>query len=125
MTTSPPSPRCSLATTSRGRPGRTVAFHERLAELSGNPLIVETVRGALTRIERTRWLDVRSPEARARAWDEHRAVVAAIAARDADRAARLVEDHVLNTNARLLEFLGREHPGLRARGLTIGVASGT
>jgi len=100
-------------------------FHERLAELSGNPLIVETVRGALTRIERTRWLDVRSPETRARAWEEHRAVVAAISARDADSAARLVEQHILHTNERLVELLDREHPGLRARGLMIRSAFGT
>ena len=100
-------------------------FHERLAELSGNPLIVETVRGALTRIERTRWLDVRSPETRARAWEEHRAVVAAISDRDADSAARLVEEHILHTNDRLVELLARQNPGLRARGLTVHSGFGT
>ena len=100
-------------------------FHERLAELSGNPLILDTVRGALTRIERTRWLDVRSAGTRARAWEEHRAVVAAISARDADAAARLVEEHIVHTNERLVEFLAREHPGLRARGLTIRAGVGT
>ncbi len=99
--------------------GGNGAFHERLAELSGNPLIVETVRGALTRIERTRWLDVRSPETRARAWEEHRAVAEALAGRDAESAARLVEAHIVHTNERLIDYLAREHPGLRARGLAI------
>ena len=113
---------------SHDEPGEVRAngtFHERLAELSGNPLIVETVRGALTRIERTRWLDVRSPETRARAWEEHRAVVAAISDRDADSAARLVEEHILHTNDRLVELLARQNPGLRARGLTVHSAFGT
>jgi DNA-binding GntR family transcriptional regulator len=101
------------------------AFHERLADLSGNPLIADAVRGALTRIERTRWLDVRSPQTRERAWEEHRAIAAAIAARDADSAARLVEVHIVQTNERLVEYLGREHLGLRARGLAIRPAAGT
>jgi DNA-binding GntR family transcriptional regulator len=99
------------------------AFHEQLARLSGNPLLADAVRGAMTRLARTRWLEARSPESRDTAWREHRAIVAAVESRDAALAARLAAEHIRGTNHRLLEFLAAEHDRFRARGLGIRVGT--
>ncbi|TFD88625.1 GntR family transcriptional regulator [Cryobacterium lactosi] len=94
-------------------------FHEQLARLSGNPAMVDTVRGALTRLARTRWLEVRTPAARAQAWQEHRAVLDALDARDADTAAQLLTGHIRGTNDRLLTALAADTRRLRGHGLAI------
>jgi DNA-binding GntR family transcriptional regulator len=93
------------------------AFHEQLARLSGNPLLADSVRGAMTRLARTRWLEGRTAESRDAAWREHRAIVAAIEARDADLAAGLVAAHIRGTNERLLASLTAQQRTLRASGL--------
>lgn len=94
-------------------------FHLLLAQLSGNQFMVDTIRGALTRLERTRWLEVRTPEARDSAWTEHREVLDAVAGRDADRAASLITGHIRGTNERLLASLTLEGRRLRGNGLAI------
>jgi len=94
-------------------------FHVSLAALSGNALMTESVRDAMNRLARTRFLEVRTPESRAHAWSEHRAVLDAVAARDADLAARLVGDHIRATNERLVAFLTAERRRLRGHGLSI------
>ncbi|MGA1836388.1 GntR family transcriptional regulator [Herbiconiux sp. 11R-BC] len=98
-------------------------FHVELAQLSGNALMAEAVRGAMTRLARTRWLEVRTPEAREHAWAEHRAVVEALRERDGARAAALVSAHIRDTNERLVTFLTDERRRLRGHGVAI-VASG-
>jgi DNA-binding GntR family transcriptional regulator len=94
-------------------------FHEELTRLSGNPVMVDTVRGAMTRLARTRWLEVRTPAARQQAWGEHRAVLDALTARDADLAARLLTGHIRGTNQRLLEALAADSRRLRGHGLAV------
>ncbi|MES2171553.1 MAG: GntR family transcriptional regulator [Actinomycetota bacterium] len=92
------------------------AFHEQLARLSGNGLLADSVRGAMTRLARTRWLEARTVESRESAWREHRAIVDAVEARDADRAARLVAEHIRGTNQRLLASLGEGARHIRVTG---------
>ncbi|KXC06022.1 GntR family transcriptional regulator [Microbacterium hominis] len=94
-------------------------FHLALARLSRNPFLVEAMGNALTRLVRTRWLEVRTPESRAQAGDEHLAIVAAVAARDTDGARRLVIAHSRGTRDRLLEALAQERQRMRGRGLSI------
>jgi len=94
-------------------------FHVSLAALSGNTLMTDSVRDAMNRLARTRFLEVRTPESRAQAWAEHRAVVDAVAAHDAELAARLVGEHIRATNERLVSFLTAERRRLRGHGLTI------
>ena len=94
-------------------------FHTELARLSGNALMVDAIRGAMTRLARTRWLEVRTPEAREQARQEHADILDAISARDADAAARLVALHIMSTNRRLLTALKTDHRRLRGRGLSI------
>ncbi|SDY61574.1 GntR family transcriptional regulator [Herbiconiux ginsengi] len=94
-------------------------FHVELASLAGNAPMTDAVRGAMTRLARTRWLEVRTPDSREHAWNEHRAVVAALRARDASLASELLATHIRSTNERLVEHLAGERRRLRARGLSI------
>lgn len=94
-------------------------FHIELARLAGNRFLVEAVSGAMTRLERPRWLEVRTEERRHQAWEEHRRVLEAIADRDPDRAQALIVDHLRGTRDRLLESLETERRRFRASGLAI------
>lgn len=94
-------------------------FHALLAQLSGNAFMAESIRGVMTRLLRTRWLEVRTPASRKQAKDEHRAIVAALQRRDADAAAALVVAHNRGTTERTLNFLSEERRRLRGRGFAI------
>ncbi|MCS5714297.1 GntR family transcriptional regulator [Herbiconiux sp. CPCC 205716] len=95
------------------------AFHLALAGLSGNPFLVQSMRDVLTRLSRTRWLDVRTPESRASARREHLAIVEALAARDGERARDLVVAHGRGTRDRILTHLTDERRRMRGRGIAI------
>ncbi|MCX7522462.1 GntR family transcriptional regulator [Microbacterium sp. STN6] len=99
-------------------------FHSELARLSGNEFLTAGVQAAMTRLARTRWLEVRTAKAREAAWREHAAILEAVATRNADEAARLVTEHVRGTNERLIASLSAGHQAFRARGLAI-VPEGT
>ncbi|MGH7921111.1 MAG: GntR family transcriptional regulator [Candidatus Dormibacteraceae bacterium] len=94
-------------------------FHVELARLSGNHFLVEAIAGAMTRLERPRWLEVRTGEGRSRAWEEHRRVLEAIARRDGATAQTLIVDHLRGTRDRLLTSLEAERRRFRASGLAI------
>jgi DNA-binding GntR family transcriptional regulator len=94
-------------------------FHEELAALSGNRLLAEGVHGAMVRLARTRWLEVRTTEARDQASREHHAILDAVVAGDAARAAELVADHIRGTNGRLIASLTAEQRRLRGHGVDI------
>ena len=99
--------------------GAGTGFHVRLAALSGNHFFADSVDAAMTRLARTRWLEVRSEESRRTAWEEHRRILDLVAARDADGAAEHIHRHILATHERLATALGTDARGLRARGLAI------
>lgn len=80
-------------------------FHGRLAELAGNPFFSTAIAASLRRLERTRWLEARSPEARGHAHDEHLRILAAVRERDADAAAQLIAEHIRGTHERLRDAL--------------------
>ena len=94
-------------------------FHVALARLSRNQFFADGMAAALTRLSRTRWLEVRTPESRAQARDEHLGIVAAVSDRDAGQAAALVAAHCHGTRDRLLSYLAGERRRLRGRGLAI------
>lgn len=94
-------------------------FHLHLVQLSGNVFLVDAVNASLTRLARTRWLQVRTPEARQNARTEHRRIVEAIAARDADQASLLLQDHIKDTNTRLLDLLQEQSRTYRLNGLAV------
>jgi DNA-binding GntR family transcriptional regulator len=100
-------------------------FHVALARLSRNPFLADAMSNALTRLRRTRWLEVRTAESRAQARAEHLEIIAAVAARDIPRAQELVAAHSRGTRDRLLEQLSAERRRLRGRGFSIIESSTT
>jgi DNA-binding GntR family transcriptional regulator len=80
-------------------------FHVRLAALAGNPFFSTSVGSSLRRLERTRWLEARSPEARDHARDEHLRIVSAVRTRDTEFAAALIAEHIRGTHERLRDAL--------------------
>ncbi len=90
-----------------------------LAALCGNHFFADAVDAAMTRLARTRWLEVRNEPARRAAWEEHAEIVRLVAARDADAAASRIHDHIVGTHERLLSALDADARTLRARGLAI------
>ncbi|MBA8817033.1 DNA-binding GntR family transcriptional regulator [Microbacterium halimionae] len=100
-------------------------FHVALARLSRNRFLAEAISASLTRLSRTRWLEVRTASSRATAREEHAEIVAAVNARDAERADMLISAHVRGTRDRLLTHLSEEHRRLRGRGFSIIESSTT
>lgn len=70
------------------------AFHETIYEWSGNQVIGESMRVNWHHIRRTMAEVLREPANVGPIWDEHRAIFQALLACDAERAARLMEDHM-------------------------------
>lgn len=95
------------------------SFHVELARLSGNPFIIDAMEGALTRLYRTRWLEVQSPESRERAHREHAEIATALLAGDADAAELATLEHLRGTGARLVESLSASRQQLRATGILL------
>lgn len=94
-------------------------FHVELARLSGNEFLFRAVRDAMTRLSRARWLEIRDEAATARAWAEHRTILAALRAGRGDEAADLLVRHIGSSRDRLLGSLRAERRGLRARGFAV------
>ena len=85
-----------------------VAFHEWVYKASGNPLIVESMESNWQHLRRAMGEVLRHPSLAHVVWDEHAAILNAIASRDADRAAQAIKDHVSHAYARVSELLVRE-----------------
>ena len=121
---SPPSPTGSAGSTSQrpdDEPSRAgTDFHVELAALSGNHFFADAVDSAMTRLARTRWLEVRT---RGRA--THGVGGAPRDRRPRRRAGcgrrggRASTDHIVGTHERLLAALDADARTLRARGLAI------
>lgn len=94
-------------------------FHLELARLSNNDFLIDAMAGVLTRLYRTRWLEVQSAESRERAHREHRAVTAALLARDGASAELATIAHLRGTGERLVASLGESSQRLRATGINL------
>lgn len=82
-----------------------VEFHLHLCRLCGNPLVLETLERHWGHIRRAMGAALRSVEARAGIWDEHAAILDAVAAGDADRAELLARRHAERAQSRLVNEL--------------------
>ncbi|MFE1599042.1 GntR family transcriptional regulator [Methylobacterium sp. ID0610] len=72
-----------------------IAFHRFLGEISGNPIIVETVAPHFNHLQRIMGEVLREDEAMPhRIWEEHAAILEAITAGDGARADRLSQEHI-------------------------------
>ncbi|WP_255447332.1 GntR family transcriptional regulator [Schumannella soli] len=95
--------------------GASRSFHSRLAAAGGNRFLADAVAAALARLERARWLEVRTAESRERSAAEHRAILAAVQSGDADEAERLVREHARAARERTAAALAPD----RTRGLHV------
>lgn len=82
----------------RGRDVRAMidadlAFHDAIYAASGNPLIAQTAHQHWRHLRRVMGAVLQQSRQRDAVWDEHEAIARAIAAGDADRAARLMDAH--------------------------------
>jgi DNA-binding GntR family transcriptional regulator len=82
-----------------------VRFHEFLYELSGNPLIGAVMATHLTYTQRVMGEVLTHDEWPHDVWDQHEAILEAVAAGDADRAERLAREHVAGAADYLLRRL--------------------
>jgi DNA-binding GntR family transcriptional regulator len=82
-----------------------LAFHRALYEAAGNPLIGESAQLHWRHLQRVMGAVLQELGQREAVWDEHQAIAEAIAAGDADRAARLIEEHSLHASTTLAERL--------------------
>jgi len=71
-----------------------MAFHSWIYDLSGNVMIVETMRLNWQHLRRAMGEVLRHSRLFTRVWDEHRGIVEAMAKGDADEAAALIASHV-------------------------------
>jgi len=90
------------------------SFHLELARLSGNRFLIDAMDGVLTRLYRTRWLEVQSGEARDRVHREHEAIVAALRAGDVTSAELATVEHLRRTDERLAASVAQNRQRLRA-----------
>jgi DNA-binding GntR family transcriptional regulator len=95
------------------------SFHLELARISGNPFLEDAMRSVLTRLYRTRWLEVQSSESRARVHLEHSAIAAALLAGDSASAELATLHHLRGTDERLRTSVAADRLRLRASGITI------
>jgi DNA-binding GntR family transcriptional regulator len=70
-----------------------LAFHQAIYEASQNPLIEQSAQQHWRHLRRVMGAVLQQSKQREAVWDEHEAIARAIAAGDADRAARLIEQH--------------------------------
>ncbi len=86
-----------------------VAFHRAIYAASGNPLIELSAQVHWHHLRRVMGEVLQSSRQRSPVWDEHEAIANAIAAGDADRASRLIDQHSRaasdNLAARLTQVL--------------------
>jgi DNA-binding GntR family transcriptional regulator len=84
-----------------------LAFHVALYRAAGNPLIEESAQLHWRHLRRVMGAVLQQARQRKQVWDEHQAIAAAIAAGDANRAARLTEEHSRHASENLGERLDR------------------
>jgi DNA-binding GntR family transcriptional regulator len=72
-----------------------MAFHSFVYELSGNSLILETMRLNWQHLRRAMGEVLRLPNLARRVWQEHEAILQAMIAGDGEDAARRIHDHVV------------------------------
>lgn len=70
-------------------------FHSFIYEVSGNSLILQTMRLNWQHLRRAMGEVLRLPKLSRRVWQEHEAILEAMIAGDADTAAGLIHDHVV------------------------------
>jgi DNA-binding GntR family transcriptional regulator len=95
------------------------SFHRELAQLAENPFLSSALEGVLTRLHRTRWLELRTPNSRELARVEHQEIMDALLARDTVAAELAVSRHLAARRERLTASVDTNRTLLRGGGLTL------
>lgn len=83
-----------------------MAFHNAIYAASGNPLIAEAANRYWVHLRRVMGAVHRTATQRSNLWDEHQAIVDAIAQGDPERAVMLTDMHIRRASANLAHRLG-------------------
>jgi DNA-binding GntR family transcriptional regulator len=89
-------------------PALNTRFHFALFEAAGMPRLERMLRTLWDSTDVYRTVDIQSPDRRARILDDHRAILAALRAGDAEEAVRLLDGHRENAVAAIRRMLGEE-----------------
>jgi DNA-binding GntR family transcriptional regulator len=95
------------------------SFHLELARISGNRFLRDAMGSVLTRLYRTRWLEVQSEESRDRVHVEHTAIAESLLAGDATGAEQAILHHLRGTDERLRQSVAADRLRLRAGGIAL------
>lgn len=85
-------------------------FHAALLTIAHHSAIERTLRETQRQISLARGMSAKGPDRARKAQDEHHALVEAIEARDADRAANLMRAHLEEARRSAMSALGLENP---------------
>jgi DNA-binding GntR family transcriptional regulator len=80
-------------------------FHEVIYAMAGNKQLAQTAGSLYRRLKFFRHIQLSDPNRIVVSLAEHRAIVAAISARDAERAEAVLKDHALTRGERFVSFL--------------------
>jgi DNA-binding GntR family transcriptional regulator len=82
-------------------------FHSQLYRVSANRVVMEVMRTQWSHIRRAMMMTLTAQEYRARAWDEHEAILEAIVARQSSRASQLAFAHARDARVFVTRNLGK------------------
>lgn len=85
-----------------------MAFHSWIYDLSGNVMIIETMRLNWQHLRRAMGEVLRHPQLSTRVWNEHRAILETMGKGDAEAAALLIEGHVMSAYQDVRALLAKE-----------------
>jgi DNA-binding GntR family transcriptional regulator len=85
-------------------------FHHDLLAAAASPMTLELIEQLASQVERYLRQFGADVIRESEAGDEHRAIVAAVAAHDAERAAELITAHIDRTRGRVIDALDRNRP---------------
>ena len=86
-------------------------IHDFIVACARNGALKSTHDGLMARVERARFFALSSRERWDESVEEHRRIMRALAARDGDKAGRLLADHVLRTGQVVSDVLHATEPG--------------
>lgn len=99
-------------------------YHVEIAALSGNRFVHRSVRDAVTRIARARWLMASTEAGRQAAHCEHSAIVAMIRDNRPDAAEAAIRAHIGIVRDSLVDAMRAQHRGWKAQGVQLLMGEG-
>ncbi len=85
-------------------------IHEKIMEIAGNPTLLQVYQSLAQRIRRARYLANASINRWDAAMQEHEAILDALAARDGEKLAVLLNDHLLNKQEAVKKVIAEADP---------------